>query len=140
MQRNAAVHRYGFGSQDLSGQFALAAASRTRRRHANDRLYSDRKRVLALRWKRPLFVAWVVFSICWVLGWGWYYLPSCGEVHAGETAEIGWHCHGREGEDNEVVPALTMAAVIVGVPIALFFTALALRFLLHDRRSNQGHH
>ena len=87
-----------------------------------------------------MIVAWAVLSACWVLGWAWYYhLPSCGEVHAGEGTDIGWHCHERLGlgGDSEVIPALVMAAVIVGVPIATFFTALAIRFLLsQDRRSD----
>jgi hypothetical protein len=89
-----------------------------------------------LNWKRRLLVAWFVFTACWVLGWGWYYdLPSCGELHPGETGDIGWHCDSPidTAYGYEVVPLLIMAAVIVGVPCAVFVAGAAIRFLLSNR-------
>jgi hypothetical protein len=84
-------------------------------------------------WKRRLLIVWSVFAACWAFGWGWYYdLPSCGDLHPGETADIGWHCDGPLGaiEGYEIVPLLIMAAIIVGVPIAVFCAGMAIRFLL----------
>jgi hypothetical protein len=88
-------------------------------------------------WKRRLLAGWIVFTVCWVFGWGWYYnLPSCGVLHAGETADIGWHCDGPLGsiEGYEIVPLFIMAMIIVGVPIAVFCAGVAIRFLLSPAR------
>jgi len=91
-------------------------------------------------WKRRLLAGWTVFVACWVFAWAWYYdLPSCGELHPGETADIGLHCDGPIGKVDgyEIVPLLIIAAVIVGVPIAIFFAGVAIRFLLsQDRESD----
>ena len=84
--------------------------------------------------------AWFVLSACWVGFWSWYYdVASCGSLHLGEAAEMGWHCDGpvAEAGDYELVPLVVVAAVIIGVPLAVLLTGVAIRLLaLQDRRPN----
>ena len=88
--------------------------------------------------------AWFVLSACWVGFWSWYYdVPSCDSFHLGETATTGWHCNGplAEAGQYELVPLAIVAAVIIGVPIAVLLTGVAIRLLaVQDRRSNQDRH
>ncbi len=83
-------------------------------------------------WRRRLLVAWLVLSAGWVVVLSWYYdLLSCGEVHPGEATSIGWHCDSRLGVegDYQLVPALIIVAVIVGVPVAVFMIGWAVQVL-----------
>jgi hypothetical protein len=84
--------------------------------------------------------AWLAFSACWIRFWSWYYrILSCGSLHPGEDADIGWHCDGPVAETGgyEIVPLVVMVAVIIGVPLAVFLTGVAIRLLVfQDRRSN----
>jgi hypothetical protein len=83
---------------------------------------------------------WFAFSACWVGFWSWYYhVPSCGSPHLGEAANLGWHCDGPVAEAGgyEIVPLVVIVAVIVGVPIAVLLTGVAIRLLaFQDRRSD----
>jgi hypothetical protein len=76
--------------------------------------------------------AWFACSACWVGFWSWYYhVLSCGSLHLGEAADMGWHCDGPVAEAGgyEMVPLVVVVAVIIGIPIAVLLTGVALRLL-----------
>ena len=53
---------------------------------------------------------------------------------------MGWHCDGpvAEAGEYEIVPLVVMVAVIIGVPIAVLLTGVAIRLLaFQDQRSNK---
>jgi hypothetical protein len=53
---------------------------------------------------------------------------------------MGWHCHGSVAEagDSEIVPLVVMVAMIIGVPIAVLLTGIAVRLLaIPDQRANK---
>jgi hypothetical protein len=83
---------------------------------------------------------WIALSACWVGFWSWYYrLPSCGSLHLGEDVNIGWHCDGPATESGgyEKVSLVVMVAVIIGVPLAVLLTGVAIRLLaFQNQRSN----
>ena len=85
--------------------------------------------------------AWFVLSACWVGFWSWYYdVPSCGSFHPEGAASTGWVCNGpvAGAGEYERLPLAVVAAVIIGVPIAVLLTGVAIRLLAFpDRRSNQ---
>jgi hypothetical protein len=97
-----------------------------------------------MKWRFEMIKAWFVLSACWVGFWSWYYdVPSCDSFHLGETATTGWLCNGplAEAGEYELVPLAIVAAVIIGVPIAVLLTGVAIRLLaVQDRRSNQDRH
>ena len=52
---------------------------------------------------------------------------------------MGWQCNGpvAEAGEYELVPLVVVAAVIIGVPLAVLLTGVAIRLLaFQDRRSN----
>ena len=56
---------------------------------------------------------WTVISACWVGFWSWYFhIPSCGSLHLGEDANIGWRCNGPVAETGgyEIVPLVVVVA------------------------------
>jgi hypothetical protein len=56
---------------------------------------------------------------------------------------MGWQCNGpvAEAGEYELVPLVVVAAVIIGVPLAVLLTGVAIRLLaFQDRRSNQDRH
>ena len=63
-------------------------------------------------------------------------LPPCNHAcPAGENIQS-WLYHAEAG-DYELVPLVVVAAVIIGVPLAVLLTGVAIRLLgVHDRRSN----
>ena len=83
---------------------------------------------------------WLACSACWIGFWSWYYrIPFCGSLHPGEDAQIGWHCDGpaTEASGYEIVPLVVLVAVIIGVPIAVLLTGVAIRLLaFKDEGSN----
>jgi hypothetical protein len=87
---------------------------------------------------RLLFRIWIAVSLCWIVAWSWYYhVFSCGPVHDGEVADLGWHCDGPPAADGQylVVPLPVMVAVIVGIPIAVLFAGVSLHWIaLASRR------
>jgi hypothetical protein len=91
-------------------------------------------------WRFEIIKAWSVISTCWVGFWSWYYdVPSCGSLPLGETANTGWLCNGPAAQagEHELVPLVVVAAVIIGIPVAVLLTGIAIRLLaLQDRRSN----
>jgi hypothetical protein len=97
-----------------------------------------------MKWRFEMIKAWFVLSACWIGFWSWYYdVLSCGPLHLEEAANMGWHCDGRVAEagEYELVPLVVVAAVIIGVPIAVLLTGVAIRLLaVQDRRSNQDRH
>ena len=94
-----------------------------------------------MKWLLEMIKAWFAFSACWVGFWSWYYdIPSCGSLHLEEAASIGWHCDGPVAEAGgyEMVPLLVVAAVIIGIPIAVLLMGVAIRLLaFEDERSNK---
>ena len=82
--------------------------------------------------------AWFALSAGWVAFWSWYFhVLSCGPLHLGEAAEMGWHCDGPVAEAGgyEMVPLVVAAAVIIGIPIAVLLLGIAIRLLvLQDQR------
>jgi hypothetical protein len=97
-----------------------------------------------MKWRFEMIKAWFVLSACWVGFWSWYYdVPSCGSLPLGEAANMGWQCNGpvAEAGEYELVPLVVVAAVIIGVPLAVLLTGVAIRLLaFQDRRSNQDRH
>jgi len=95
-----------------------------------------------MKWRLEMIKAWFAFSVCWVGFWSWYYhVPSCGSLHLGEAANIGWHCDGpvAEAGEYEIVPLVVMVAVIIGVPIAVLLMGVAIRLLaFQDQRSDKN--
>ena len=89
--------------------------------------------------------AWFVLSACWVGFWSWYYdVPSCGSSPSGRGRNHGmalqW-ARSRKQAQYELVPLVIVAAVIIGVPVAVLLTGVAIRLLaVQDRRSNQDRH
>ena len=83
--------------------------------------------------------AWFAFSAGWVVFWCWYFhVLSCGTLHLGEPADMGWHCDGPVAEAGgyEMVPLVVLVAVIIGIPIAVLLLGIAIRLLVfQDQRS-----
>ena len=83
-----------------------------------------------MKWRLEMIKAWFALSACWVGVWSWYYdIPSCGS---------GWHCDGpvAEAGEYEIVPLVVMVAMMIGVPIAVLLTGVAIRLLaFQDQRS-----
>jgi hypothetical protein len=94
-----------------------------------------------MKWRLDMIKAWFAFSACWIGFWSWYYdIASCAPLHLGEDMSTGWHCHGpvAEAGDSEIVPLVVMVAVIIGVPIAVLLTGVAIRLLaIPDQRANK---
>jgi hypothetical protein len=84
--------------------------------------------------------AWSVLSACWVGFWSWYYdVPACVSLPPGEAANTGWLCNApvAQGGEYELVPLVVVVAVIIGIPVAVLLTGIAIRLLAFpDRRSN----
>jgi hypothetical protein len=82
--------------------------------------------------------AWFALSVCWVGFWSWYYdVPSCGSLHLGEAANMGWHCDGPVAQAGgyEILPLVVVVAVIIGIPIAVLLMGTAIRLLaFQDQR------
>jgi len=82
--------------------------------------------------RRALIGAGAVLSLCWVGFWSWHYdVVSCGQMHAGESFSIGWHCDGPvlAGGDYEIIPIAVILAPIIGIPLAILFAGIALRLI-----------
>jgi hypothetical protein len=82
--------------------------------------------------RRFLFLVWSAASVCWIGGWGWYYhLPSCGSVHEGEAANLGWHCDSPVVFDGryDIYSLPVMLAVIIGIPLAILVAGISLHWL-----------